>query len=84
MQSIGWLIKSIFTMVYTIAVTRFVWKWAVWCAYAERGYKAVGSEYFLVGIAGVAALELSMWLFEILEEWNYAKNQKRSGNAPWI
>lgn len=67
MQSLFWIVKVFFITGYVTVVTYFVGKWAVWYAYTERGYEAVGSEYFLIGITGVAALELSIGLFRILE-----------------
>lgn len=39
------IIRNLVAIVYTLAVTFAVGKWAIYAAYLERGYEAVGGEY---------------------------------------
>lgn len=55
-------------VLWTLAVTYAVGKWAFHIAYIERGYEAVGGEYLLVPMVCFGAWKSINYLFESLEE----------------
>jgi len=75
--------RALIATVYTISVMAAIGKWAIWSAYVERGYKAVGGEYLLIFMAGMAAWSAINYYFDSLEELEHERNRKkrRSGAA---
>lgn len=78
------LLRCIVEVTYTLSITVAAMKWSSYMAYVQRGYEAVGSEYFFAGIAGYIAYRAIDILFETLEEEIYATvrcRKKRSRGA---
>lgn len=78
------ILRCLTEAIYTLSITAAALKWSSYIAYAQRGYEAVGSEYFFAGIAGYIAYRAIDMLFETLEEEIYAaviRRKKRSGRA---
>lgn len=78
------LLRCIVEVTYTLSITVAAMKWSSYMAYVQRGYEAVGSEYFFAGIAGYIAYRAIDILFETLEEEIYAAvrcRKKRSRGA---
>lgn len=49
------ILRCLTEAIYTLSITAAALKWSSYIAYAQRGYEAVGSEYFFAGIAGYIA-----------------------------
>lgn len=78
------LLRCIAEVTYTFSITIAAMKWSRYMAYVQRGYEAVGSEYYFAGIAGYIAYRAIDMLFETLEEEIYAAvrcRKKRSRRA---
>ena len=79
------IIRNLVAIVYTIAVTYAVGKWAIYAAYIERGYEAVGGEYCLILMVCWMAWKAINYLFDTLEALKNEQNcEKRSGGTSWI
>lgn len=61
------LLRCIAEVTYTFSITIAAMKWSRYMAYVQRGYEAVGSEYYFAGIAGYIAYRAIDMLFETLE-----------------
>lgn len=63
--------RNLVTVAYTLTVTAVVWRWAIHMAYLERGYEAIGGEYFLIPVACWIAWKAINYLFDTLEDLKY-------------
>lgn len=68
--------RNLAAAAYTLAVTYAVGKCAIFMAYLERGYKAVGGEYCLIPLACWAAWKAINYLLDKLEDLEHGKNGK--------
>lgn len=64
-------VRNLISVAYTLTVTFAVGKWAVYAAYIERGYEAVGGEYCLTAMVCWIAWKAINYLFDILEDLKY-------------
>ncbi len=65
------IINAMFSVGYALAMTYMIGKWAIHFAYLERGYKAVGGEYFLVPMIFIASYKVLKALINILDEKSF-------------
>lgn len=65
---------------YALVVMIAVGKWAIYMAYLERGYEAVGGEYCLMIMAYWVAWKIIHYLFDALEDWDYERKNKKRGS----
>ncbi|MCI8673091.1 MAG: hypothetical protein HFI89_06335 [Lachnospiraceae bacterium] len=73
--------RSLAELGLTLAVTYTVGKCAVYAAYLERGYEAMGGEYLLNLLTCVAAYKVIHHIFDVLEaERREYKRSKERGN----
>lgn len=75
------IIRSFVTITYSLLITFFSGKWAIYTAYMERGYKAVGSEYAFILVAYVVAYKCISWMFKNLEEQIYGRKKRSRGTT---
>lgn len=73
-------IRAVVENLYAIEVAFSIGKWAVHMAYLERGYEAVGGEYFLIIMAYWVAWKIIHYLFDALEELNCERNREKRGS----
>lgn len=52
---------------YSLAFSWAVGKWAFWCAWLERGYEAVGSEYLITVLAACVSYKSIHYIFRVEE-----------------
>lgn len=78
--------RNLVAIAYTLAVTFAVGKWAIYAAYLERGYEAVGGEYCLMFMVCWMAWKAINYLFNTLEDLEYERNckKRRSGGTSWM
>lgn len=69
-------VKNLVAVAYTLAVTFAVGKWAIYAAYLERGYEAVGGEYCLMLMACWIAWKSINYLFDTLEDLENERSSK--------
>lgn len=62
---------------YALAVTFAIGKWAIYYAYLERGYEAIGGEWLLILVAYLVAYMAIHYLFDVLEELGYERQRKK-------
>jgi len=72
--------RNLIVILYTLAVTSAIGKWAIHAAYLERGYAAVGGEYCLIFMVEWTAWRAINYLFDTLEELEYERNSKKRGS----
>lgn len=70
------VIKRLIAIAYTLAVTVTVGRWAIYAAYFERGYMAVGGEYCLIIMVCWIAWKAINYLIKTLEDLDYEQNCK--------
>lgn len=75
---IGW---PTVLMVYALAVTYMVGKWAIRYAYLERGYDAVGGEYLFILMVAWAAYRLINVFLKVLEDEMYAETGREKARG---
>ncbi len=78
--------RNFISIIYTLTVTLAVGKWAVYMAYLERGYKAIGGEYCLTFMVSWIAWKVINYLFNTLENLEYERRCKKRRNrtAYWM
>lgn len=72
--------RVLIATIYTLAVTFAIGKWALWYAYMERGYEAVGGEYLLIGMAYWGAWKAINYFLDSLEELEYERHRRKRGS----
>ena len=79
-------VRNFTSIIYTLAVTLAVWKWAVYMAYLERGYNAIGGEYCLTFMVCWIAWKAINYLFDTLEDLEYERHckKRRDRTAYWM
>ena len=79
-------VRNFTSIIYTLAVTLAVWKWAVYMAYLERGYNAIGGEYCLTFMVSWIAWKVINYLFNTLEDLEYERHckKRRDRTAYWM
>lgn len=60
--------RVLVTVLWSLAVTYAIGRWAFHFAYLERGYEAVGGEYMLVPMVCWGAWKAINYLFDSMEE----------------
>lgn len=68
--------RTLTAIVYTLAVTCAIGKWAIHAAYLERGYEAVGGEYCFILMVWWVAWKAINYLFDTLEDLEHERNRK--------
>lgn len=68
-------LRELTECLYALVVMIAIGKWAIHMAYLERGYDAIGGEYFLMIMAYWVAWKTIHYLFDILEDVNYERNR---------
>lgn len=78
--------RNLVAVAYTLAVTFAIGKWAIWYAYLERGYDAVGGEYLLIIMAYWGAWKAINYFFDTLEDLEHERSRKKRGSrrSPWF
>lgn len=72
--------RVLIAVLYTLAVTAAVGKWAIHYAYLERGYEAIGGEYCLILLVYLTAWKAINYLFNTMEALEYERNHKKRGS----
>jgi len=62
------VMRMAISALYAAAFAIVVGSWGICYAYIERGYIAVGGEYFLFPIAFVGAYRVMQFMFKVLED----------------
>ncbi len=77
------MINLLISGCYAAVITYMVGKWGFFMAYMERGYAAVGGEYFLIPMTYCAAGSAMHYFISALEGLKRGKdcNEKGSGRA---
>lgn len=53
-----WIRRLAVVAVYVVAVTYMAGKWAIRYAYLERGYDAIGGEYFFIPMMALSLIHI--------------------------
>lgn len=76
------IVRELLETAYALMVTYAIGKWAIYAAYLERGYEAVGGEYCLILMTYWAAWKAIGYLFDTLEDLQYERFcKKRRGRT---
>ena len=71
------IFNDVLASVYALVVAGMIGKWAVNMAFNERGYEAVGGEYFIILIVFVIAYKVFEIFINLLEaEFNGSKKRR--------
>ena len=78
-----WIRRLAVVAVYVVEVTYMAGKWAIRYAYLERGYDAIGGEYFFIPMMAWAAYKLINIFLNVLEDEMYAEtgSEKTGGRG---
>ena len=73
-------IRVMIAVIYAAAFATMAESWGICYAYIERGYKAVGGEYFFFPIVFVRVYKALSFMFRALEDTSErSKTNDRSG-----
>lgn len=75
------IVKNAIAIVYSLLITVLLGKWAIFTAYIERGYEAVGGEYMFILVVYVVAYKCISWMLKNLEEEIYGRKKRSRGTA---
>lgn len=67
--------------IYVLSVTYMMGKWAIYYAYLERGYVAVGGEYLFIPIVAWIAYKTICKFLDLLEEKGDAETGSRGDSG---
>lgn len=71
------ILRELIEAGYAIFVMVCIGKWALYYAYLERGYRAVGGEYCLILMVYWIAYKVIHYTFDALEELEHEQNNKK-------
>lgn len=74
------ILRELIETGYALFTTICIGKWALYYAYIERGYRAVGGEYCLILMVYWIAWKIMDYTLNALEELKYEQNGKKRGN----